>query len=195
MKGIILAGGNGTRLYPSTLVVSKQLIPVFDKPLIYYPLSVLMLAEIKDILIICKKNDLKLFEVLFGNGNHLGINIKYAIQEYPSGIPEAFKIGENFIGNDNVALILGDNIFYGSNLKVKLISAIQRKKMASVFVYHVNNPRDFGIIEFNDSKKAVSIEEKPKHPKSNYAVTGLYFYPNSVVEYSKFLKPSDRGET
>ena len=157
-----------------TLVTSKQLLPIFDKPLIYYPLSVLMLAEIKDILIICKKKDLFSFKELLGDGGHLGINIEYKVQDNPNGIPEAFIIGEDFINDQNVCLILGDNIFYGSNLKVKLMNAISRKNMASAFAYHVNNPNDFGIVEF-DNNKAISIEEKPENPKSNYALTGIYF--------------------
>ncbi len=194
MKGIILAGGNGSRLYPATLVTSKQLLPIFDKPLIYYPLSVLMLAEIKDVLIICKKKDLPSFKLLLGNGSHLGMKITYKTQGKPNGIPEAFLIGEEFIEDKNVCLILGDNIFYGSNLKVKLINAISRKKIASAFAYHVNKPVDFGVVEFNSNNEAISIEEKPKIPKSNYALTGLYFYPNSVVKFSKTLIPSSRGE-
>ena len=197
MKGIILSGGSGTRLYPLTRVTSKQLLPVYDKPMIYYPLSVLMNAGINEILIISTPEDLPRFEKLFGNGSSLGIRVSYAEQKKPDGLAQAFVIGEKFIGNDNVAMVLGDNIFAGHGLKKRLRQAVQNAesgKGATVFGYYVDDPERFGIVEFDGDGKAISLEEKPLQPKSNYCVTGLYFYDNKVVEYAKNLKPSKRGE-
>lgn len=194
MKGIILAGGSGTRLYPVTKAMSKQLVPIYDKPMIYYPMSVLMLSGIKDILIISTSGDIMSFKRLFSDGSSLGLNIEYAIQEKPNGIAEAFIIGEKFIDNDSVSLILGDNIFYGQGLGYYLDIASRLKDGAQIFGYYVHNPKAFGVVEFDENKNVISLEEKPKHPKSKYAVPGLYFYDNTVVEKAKSLKPSERGE-
>jgi glucose-1-phosphate thymidylyltransferase len=194
MKGIILAGGKGTRLYPNTIAISKQLLPIYDKPMIYYPLSVLMLANIRDILIITTANDIKQYKKLLGNGSKLGMNFEYKIQEKPSGIAEAFIIGKEFIGNDNVCLILGDNIFYGGGISLALIESSKLKDGAIIFGYHVNNPSSFGVVEFDKTKKVISIEEKPNIPKSNYAIPGLYFFDNNVTKYVKNIVPSKRGE-
>lgn len=193
-KGIVLAGGSGTRLHPLTLGTSKQLMPIYDKPMIYYPLSVLMLAGIQEVLIITTPEDSSSFKALLGDGTQFGISIQYAVQPSPDGLAQAFVIGEAFIGNDNVALVLGDNIFFGQHFSDKLLEASRRENGATVFGYHVNDPERFGVVEFDETGKAISIEEKPVEPQSNYAVTGLYFYDNDVIDIAKNIKPSVRGE-
>lgn len=194
MKGIILAGGSGTRLYPLTMVTSKQLLPVYDKPMIYYPLSTLMLAGIRDILVISTPEDTPRFEGLLGDGSQFGINLQYKVQPSPDGLAQAFLIGEEFIGEDSVAMILGDNIYYGSGMRKILRNAAKKERGATVFGYRVQDPERFGVVEFDESNKVISVEEKPKIPKSNYAITGLYFYDNRVIDIAKKIEPSERGE-
>jgi len=193
-KGIILAGGSGTRLYPLTMAISKQLLPIYDKPMIFYPMSILMLAGIREILIISTPHDLPNFKKLFGNGENFGLKLSYAEQPSPDGLAQAFIIGEKFIGNDNVAMILGDNIFYGNGLKKILQDTTENTNHATIFGYYVNDPERFGVVEFDKNNKVISVEEKPKNPKSNYAITGLYFYDNRVIDFAKKVKPSNRGE-
>ena len=194
MKGIILSGGSGTRLYPLTKIISKQLLPLYDKPMIYYPLSVLMLSGIKDILIISTPQDINLYKELLEDGKQIGLKFSYAVQDKPRGIADAFIVGENFIGRDKVTLILGDNIFYGQQFIEKLEKAVRREIGATIFGYYVNDPTRFGVVEFDEQRNVISLEEKPKHPKSNYAIPGLYFYDNEVILITKNIKPSDRGE-
>ncbi|WP_281678938.1 glucose-1-phosphate thymidylyltransferase RfbA [Synergistes jonesii] len=194
MKGIILAGGKGTRLYPVTKAISKQLLPIFDKPLIYYPLSMLLLAEIRDILIISTPDDIADYEALLGDGGRIGVNFSYKVQQMPRGLADAFIVGEDFIGSDNVALVLGDNVFYGTNISNILRKVSAREKGATIFGYPVKDPREFGVVEFGAGGKVLSLEEKPKNPRSNYAIPGLYFYDNRVIEIAKNVRPSARGE-
>jgi glucose-1-phosphate thymidylyltransferase len=194
MKGIILSGGSGTRLYPLTKIISKQLLPLYDKPMIYYPLSVLMLSGIREILIISTPQDINLYKELLGNGKQIGLNFSYAVQDKPRGLADAFIVGEDFIGKDKVTLILGDNIFYGQEFIEKLRRAVNRDEGATIFGYYVNDPTRFGVVEFDEQRNVISLEEKPKHPKSNYAIPGLYFYDNEVISIAKNITPSDRGE-
>jgi len=193
MKGIILAGGSGTRVYPITLAISKQIVPIYDKPMIYYPLSVLMLAGIREVLIISTPRDIGVFQSLFGTGEQLGMEFSYVVQDQPRGLADAFRVGKTFIGSDSVALVLGDNIFYGQSFS-RMLKRVSERKEATIFGYHVKEPREYGVVEIDDSGRAISLEEKPQHPKSHLAVPGLYFYPNSVVEIAANLQPSKRGE-